>query len=215
MLVIGGAGLAISRILCIGAHSDDIEIGCGGTVLKLIASQPGLAVDWIILSATDDREREGKASADRFLDGASEISVRVAQFRERYLHFDPSVKEYFDGLGGSIQPDIVFAPWSLDAHQDHRLAAELAANTFRDQLILEYEIPKYDGDLGRPSVYVHLSAEQADTKVQTILEAFPSQRDRPWFTADTFTGLMRLRGIESRSPGGYAEAFHCRKLVLA
>jgi LmbE family N-acetylglucosaminyl deacetylase len=213
MLVIGG-GLSISRLLCLGAHSDDIEIGCGGTILKLLELNPGIAVDWVVLSASPEREREGRASASHFLELAGEQQVRVEHFRERYFPYDVDVKGYFDDLGTNPAPDLVLSPWQGDAHQDHRTVADLAANTFRDQLILEYEILKYDGDLGRPSVYVHLSQAQADAKVAALMDGFPSQRTRPWFTPDAFCSLMRLRGIESRAPDGFAEAFHCRKLVL-
>jgi LmbE family N-acetylglucosaminyl deacetylase len=215
MIVVGERGLAVSRVLCIGAHADDIEIGCGGSILALLARDPGLSVDWVVLSADGERANEARASAARFLATANEHRVSVEGFRERYFPYDPALKEYFDALGADHQPEIVFTPWRGDAHQDHRTVAELAANTFRDQLILEYEIPKFDGDLGQPSVYIHLSEETADAKVAGLLEGFPSQLPRPWFTADTFRGLMRLRGIESRAPDGLAEAFHCRKLVLA
>ena len=215
MLVVGAGGLSISRLLCLGAHSDDIEIGAGGTVLALLAQRPGIAVDWVVLSAEGDREREARASADRFLPTAGERRVSVQAFRERYFPYDPHIKEFFDELGRQPAPDLVLAPWRGDAHQDHRSVAELAANTFRDQLILEYEIPKYDGDLGRPSVFVHLTDAQADAKVAALLEGFPSQRAHDWFSEDTFRALMRLRGVESRAPDGFAEAFHCAKLVLA
>jgi len=215
MHVLGEGGLTVNRLLCVGAHSDDIEIGCGGTVLKLLEMHPNLSVDWIVLSADAEREREARASAAHILGADRPGEVRVEAFRERYLPYDPEVKEYFDAIGREISPDIVLSPWRDDAHQDHRMASELVANTFRDQLILEYEIPKYDGDLGRPAVYVQLTSAQADAKVAAIREGFPSQAERPWFSDETFLGLMRLRGIESRSPDGYAEAFHCRKLVLA
>ena len=215
MHVLGEGGLSVNRLLCVGAHSDDIEIGCGGTVLKLLERHPNLAVDWIVLSADGEREREARTSAERILGADRPGDVRVEGFRERYLPYDADLKAYFDAVGREINPDIVLCPWSGDAHQDHRTTSELVANTFRDQLILEYEIPKYDGDLGRPAVYVQLTSAQADAKVAAIREGFPSQAERPWFTDETFRSLMRLRGIESRSPEGYAEAFHCRKLVLA
>jgi len=215
MLTIGDGGLAPTRVLCLGAHSDDIEIGCGGTLLKLLAQDPTMAVDWVVLSAEGDREREACVSAERLLGTERESRIRVESFRERYLPYDPEVKEYFDRLGRESAPELVLCPWQGDAHQDHRLVAELAANTFRDQLILEYEIPKFDGDLGRPSVYVHLSTAQTAAKMQVLHEGFPSQHERDWWGEDTFRSLMRLRGVESRAPDGYAEAFHCRKLVLA
>lgn len=215
MLVIGEHGLAVSRVLCLGAHPDDIEIGCGGSLLALLAQRPGISVDWIVLSGDAERERETRAAADRILRDAVETTVTVMAFRERYFRYDPALKEAFDEIGRASQPDLVLAPWSGDAHQDHQVVAELAANTFRDQLMLEYEIPKYDGDLGRPSVFIHLTKAQAQEKVATLMDCFPSQIQRPWFSEETFRGLMRLRGIESRAPDGYAEAFHSRKMVLA
>lgn len=214
MIVVGEKGLAPARVLCIGAHSDDIEIGCGGSILALLARRPGLEVHWLVLSADGVRAEEARDGAARFLEAAAERTVIIERFRERYFPYDPALKEYFDELGATLRPDVVFAPWRSDAHQDHRVVAELAAATFRDQLILEYEIPKYDGDLGRPSVYVHLSAEQVDAKVNAIADTFRSQADRPWFSDATFRGLMRLRGIESRAPEGMAEGFHCQRLVL-
>lgn len=215
MLVLGKGGLDVSSVLCLGAHADDIEIGCAGLVLALLARRPGIEVDWVVMSADGVRADEARASAERLLASAADRRVRVKAFRERYLRYDPTVKEYFDELGRSMSPDLVLCPWRGDAHQDHRTVAELAANTFRDHLVLEYEIPKYDGDLGRPSVYVRLSKDQADAKVAAILEGFPSQSGRDWFSMDTFGALMRLRGIECHSPSGLAEAFHARKVVLA
>jgi LmbE family N-acetylglucosaminyl deacetylase len=215
MLVLGERGLAVSRVLCIGAHSDDIEIGCGGTLMQLIERCPGLSVDWLVLSASDDRRKEAEASAARLLSGVAASRVWIEPFRERYFPYQPEIKERFDALQATSKPDLVFTHWSGDAHQDHRVASELTANTFRDHLILEYEIPKYDGDLGRPSVYVRLTDEQADAKVEHLDSAFPSQRSRPWYDADTFRGLMRLRGVECNAPSGMAEAFHARKVVLA
>ncbi len=215
MLFIGDRGLAPRRVLCLGAHSDDIEIGAGGTILKLVALLPDVSVDWVVLTATGARIAEAEASAARFLDGAAEHRISTHQFRERYFpQVAVELKEFFDELGRTTDPDLILCPTRDDAHQDHRTVAELVAATFRDHLVLEYEIPKYDGDLGRPSVYVHLGSTEVDRKVALLDEHFPSQRARPWFTEETFRGLMRLRGVESRAPDGYAEAFHCRKLVL-
>jgi LmbE family N-acetylglucosaminyl deacetylase len=215
MLVIGAAGLAVTRVLCIGAHSDDIEIGAAGTILALRERNPDMAVDWLVLSATGERADEARRSAERLLDGLPQATVRVSEFRERYFPYDPALKELFDTLPASPMPDLVLCPWRGDAHQDHRTVAELVHTTFRDQLVLEYEIPKTDGDLGRPSVYVRLTPAQVEAKVTTILEGFPSQASRGWFSADTFRGLMRLRGIECGAPSGHAEAFHANKVVLA
>jgi LmbE family N-acetylglucosaminyl deacetylase len=212
-----GEGLprAVSSLLCLGAHSDDIEIGCGGTVLKLLAANPEMSVHWVVLSADGARAAEARSSADRFLAGAAAGRVEVQTFRERYFPYRPDLKEFFDDLGTRARPDLVFTHHRDDAHQDHRVVAELTWNTFRDHLILEYEIPKYDGDLGRPNVFVGLDESIARRKTQAVLDGFPSQAERYWFTAETFLGLLRLRGVEARSPGGYAEGFHARKLVLS
>lgn len=207
--------LSAKRLLCLGAHSDDLEIGCGGTVLKLLALNPQMSVDWVILSASGERAAEARESAALLLDGAADANVVVEQFRERYFPYDPALKEYFDDLGGRLAPDLVLTPWRGDAHQDHRIVAELAANTFRHQLILQYEIPKYDGDVGRPNAYVHLDRTACQRKVDTILGCFRTQKDRHWFSDETFWAMLRLRGIESTAPSGYAEAFHARKIVLA
>ena len=209
----GSADREIS-ILCIGAHSDDIEIGCGGTVLKLLDVTPEVEIDWIVLAGGEGRRQEAEVSAHRFLEKADNPRVRIADFRERYFPFLPELKEYFDELGRELNPDLVFCPRLEDRHQDHRMVSELAANTFRDNMILNYEIPKFDADLGQPNVYVSLSAEQIDRKISLLFESFPSQTSRYWFTDDTFRGLLRIRGIESHAEFGYAEAFDCRKLVL-
>ena len=216
VLTIGGTALPVSRILCLGAHSDDIEIGCGGTLLKLLDDRPGVAVDWVVLSATGQRRNEAQAGADGFLRKAGERSISLLDFRERYFPFEgAAIKSYFDDLGANRSPDLVLSPSLSDAHQDHRTVAEIAAATFRDHLILQYEIPKYDGDLGQPSVYVRLTSEQAGRKVDLLMETFATQHARPWFTEETFRSLMRIRGIEAKAPDGYAEAFHCRRLVVS
>lgn len=206
----------VSTILCIGAHSDDIEIGCGGAVLTMLARNPGVSVHWIVFTSDERRAAEARASAARFLDSASVTVIAVEQFRERFLPFVAAeVKERFDRLGTEVDPDVIFTHHNADLHQDHRLLAELTHNTFRDHLVLEYEIPKYDGDLGRPNVFFHLDREFSDKKIETLLTSFPSQLDKDWFTEETFRALLRIRGVESRSPSGLAEGFHCRKLVLA
>ena len=213
--VLNAAALGAERILCLGAHCDDIEIGCGGTLLKLLESSPGVHVDWIVFSSSAVREAEARAGAARFLAAAGSANVVVESFRERYFPYVPELKEYFDVLGATLRPDIVFTHFRDDLHQDHVLLANLVLNTFRDHLILEYEIPKWDGDLGRPAVFVPLGEEQVHAKVEAIWDAYESQRDKHWFTKETFLATMRLRGIECKAPSGYAEAFHCRKLVLA
>lgn len=200
-------------VLAIGAHPDDIEIGCGATIAALRTANPDMDLHWVVLTGSPERGEEAQRAADRFA-GSSLASFDLGGFRERYLPYDPSLKEYFDELGTRHRPDIVLCPWTGDAHQDHRTAASLTANTFRDHLVLEYEIVKYDGDLGRPSVYVPVSRDQADSKVEALFDCFPSQAVRDWFTADTFMGIMRIRGIECKAPSGLAEAFHARRVVL-
>jgi len=204
------------RILCLGAHCDDIEIGCGGTVLKLLEARDDVRVDWIVFTSDEERASEARAGATAILGRAAESNVVVREFRQRFFPYvGAEIKEYFDELGASIQPDVIFTHYSRDLHQDHRVLADLTYNTWRDRLVLEYEIPKWDGDLGRPNVYVRLEATQVHRKVEAIWETFASQRDKHWFTKETFLALMRLRGVECKAPSGYAEAFHCRKLVLA
>lgn len=216
MLKLGAGSIPeIGTVLCIGAHSDDIEIGCGGTILKLLDANPGIAVEWVVLSAEGDREEEARSSAERFLSAASESSIRIEAFRERYFPYvGDEVKEYFDGLASQVAPDLVFSHRLEDRHQDHRITAELVENTFRDHLILQYEIPKYDGDLATPNVYVELEPEILDRKIQYLVEEFRTQAGRYWFTEDTFRSMARIRGIESRAISGFAEGFHCRKLVM-
>jgi len=214
-LSLAGFANATSSILCLGAHSDDIEIGAGGTILKLLANHKDIQVGWVVFTATGPREEEALRSAERFLAGRPNAWVKVESFRERYFpYLSREIKEYFDDLGKTHSPGLVLTHRKDDVHQDHRTVAELTHNTFRDHLILEYEIPKYDGDLGRPNTYVHLSRAIVDQKIEGLLEGFPSQVERSWFTDETFRGLLRLRGVESHAPDGYAEGFHARKLVL-
>jgi LmbE family N-acetylglucosaminyl deacetylase len=208
---------SLSHILCLGAHADDIEIGCGGTVLKLLqAGGDHVSVDWVVLSAPGSRSAEAKLAAEVFLRRAKKARVIIEDFRMSYFPYaGAELKERFDALGREVSPDLVLTHNRDDSHQDHRLVGELTWNTFRDHLILEYEIPKYDGDLGRPSVFVHLDSELSGLKVDSILGIFESQRDKPWFSEELFMAMLRLRGMESRSPSGLAEAFYSRKLVLA
>jgi LmbE family N-acetylglucosaminyl deacetylase len=201
------------RVLAIGSHADDIEIGCGGTLLRLAAVRE-LDVRWVVLSASEERAAEARASAATFLDGAASSTVSVEGFRDAFFRYGGEVKEYFEGLKEQVSPDLILTHHGSDLHQDHRLVAELTWNTFRDHLILEYEIPKYDGDLGSPNVFVHLDEETARRKAALLLESFPSQRGKSWFTEDLFLALMRLRGMESASPSGYAEGLFGRKVVL-
>jgi len=202
------------KILCIGAHSDDIEIGCGGTMLRLIAGNPNCEVTWEVFSSNHEREREARSSADLYLQSVARKQVIVHEFRDGFFPYDGAkIKESVEALKGTT-PDLILTHNRKDAHQDHRVLAELTWNTFRNHLILEYEIPKYDGDMGQPSVFVPLEADLYHKKVHFLMEAFSSQRNKHWFQPETFLGLMRLRGMECNSPTGYAEAFHCRKLVL-
>jgi LmbE family N-acetylglucosaminyl deacetylase len=201
------------RILALGAHADDIEIGAGGLLLELAVGRPDLEIGWIVLSGDEVRTAEARASAKGLLDGQARLTVETYAYRERFFPHLPELKEQFDDLGRRFDPDLVVAPRLEDRHQDHRTVAECAWQTFRDHLILEYEIPKYEGDLGQPNVYVPLAAATADRKVEHVLAAYPSQADRPWFDEATFRATLRLRGIESNAPSGYAEAFTARKLV--
>jgi len=214
-MVLGGGRTAPLRLLCLGAHSDDLEIGCGGTIARLLAERPGSELDWIVLSATGEREHEARASAAELTAAAARADVVTKTFRDGYF---PScigeMKDYFEALANAVRPDVVFTHHRADAHQDHRTVAELTWNSFRDHLVCEYEIAKYDGDLATPTLYVPLSLEQAERKVRHLLSHFASQASRPWFRADAFHGLMALRGIECRAPEGRAEAFHVRKMIL-
>lgn len=202
-------------LLCIGAHCDDIEIGCGGTVLRLLELNPELEVHWIVLCSDALRRREALDAARRFLGEASEKRVQVLSHRDGFLPYQGGdVKEYFESLKRMVQPDLILTHFRGDLHQDHRLVCELTWNTFRNHLILEFEIPKYDGDLGAPNLFVPLSESQVARKIENVLGAFASQRHRRWFREDTFRALMRLRGVECNAEAGYAEAFHARKLVF-
>jgi LmbE family N-acetylglucosaminyl deacetylase len=198
-------------VVAIGAHSDDIEIGCGATILRLAESGLPLRVVWVVLSAGGARADEAGESARAFLAGV-DSDIRLASFRDAFFPHDESVKEFFEGLKRDVAPDIVLTHTRHDLHQDHRVVCELTWNTFRDHLTLEYEVPKYDGDLGSPNVFVPVEERVARRKCELLVEHFATQRDKHWFTEDVFLGLMRLRGVESRSPTGYAEGFHGRKV---
>ena len=204
------------NVLCLGAHSDDIEIGCGGTILKLARASTGLNVMWVVFSAASARASEAERSAATFLSGARRRKVVLKRFRASFFPYQGErVKKYFGQLKHSFQPDLVFTHYRHDLHQDHRTVSDLTWNTFRDHLILEYEVPKYDGDLGAPNVFVRLSEDLCRRKADYLCRFFQTQGNKHWFTKDTFLSLMRLRGIECASSTKYAEAFYCRKLVLA
>jgi LmbE family N-acetylglucosaminyl deacetylase len=202
------------RVLCLGAHSDDIEIGCAGTLLEWRERYPGLQVCWVVLNAIGEREREARRSA-RALLGKSLHSLHLATFPDGLLpaHLEQA-KAFLTQVRAGFAADVVLCHRLEDRHQDHRLVGEMAWQTWRDQLILEYEIPKYEGDLGQPNVYVPLSASVARRKVRHLMKHFGSQRSKSWFTEGLFNGLMQVRGIECRAGSGYAEAFHARKMVL-
>jgi len=205
----------LRRVLAIGAHSDDLELGCGGTVLALTRANPGLAVDWVVLAAEGDRADEARRCADVLLAGAGERSVEVHGFRDGYLpHAAAGVKDAFEALKSRPAPDLVLTHTRDDLHQDHRLVCELTWNTFRDHVVLEYEIPKWDGDTGRPNVYVALEEAVVQQKLDLLGAHFETQRGKDWYDVEVFRGLMRIRGMECRAPSGYAEAFVARKLTL-
>lgn len=202
------------RLLAIGCHSDDIEIGCAGTLLRLLASHPGTVVRWVVMTAADVRAAEARASASEVLQQAGEIEVVLHDFRDGFLPYSgPAVKEAVEALK-DFRPDMIFTHQRHDLHQDHRMVSELTWNAFRNHLILEYEIPKYDGDLGSPNVFVDLDEDVCRRKVELLMRHFGSQRDKGWFTEDLFLGLMRLRGMESGSDTRFAEAFFGRKLLF-
>jgi len=205
----------VGCVLCLGAHSDDIEIGCGGTILRLAEENPGLVVHWVVFSARADRAREAEASAARFLAGAGSRGVELHQFRDGFFPSElAKIKTYYEELKKRIQPDVIFTHCRDDLHQDHRVVNELTWNTFRDHAILEYEIPKWDGDLGRPNVYVPLEAKHAAAKVGILMACFGTQAGKQWFDEETFSALMRLRGLECNATARRAEAFYGRKVVL-
>jgi LmbE family N-acetylglucosaminyl deacetylase len=203
------------QILCLGAHSDDIEIGCGGTILRLGQQYPRCAFHWVVFSAVGLRSGEAQHAAALFTRSPMIQGPMLKTFQDGFMPFvGAEIKTVFEDLKLAVSPDLIFTHNRMDAHQDHRLLAELTWNTFRDHLILEYEIPKYDGDMGQPNLFVPLEAEVCQKKVDYIMEAFPSQHAKRWFRAETFLSVMRLRGMECNAPSGYAEAFYCRKLVL-
>ena len=205
----------VKRVLCLGAHSDDIEIGCGGTVLRMIEQSKSIEFYWLVLSANPRRAKEAERSANAFLGGARRKTVVVKSFRDGFLpYIGAPVKEAFEEIKTIFVPDVIFTHFRQDLHQDHRMVCELTWNTFRNHFILEYEVPKYDADLRSPNFFVPLSDGQARKKVNGLMRYFATQRNKQWFSEDLFYGLMRLRSIEGASPTRHAEAFHCRKVLL-
>jgi LmbE family N-acetylglucosaminyl deacetylase len=205
----------LQHLLCLGCHSDDIEIGAGGSILRWLTEHPRLAVSWVVFSAAGPRAEEARRSAESFLTGAGEKRILLREFRDGFFPAEwGRIKESFEELKRLPPPDLVLTQYGGDRHQDHRVLSELTWNTFRDQLILEYEIPKWDGDLGAPNVFVPLSDAQRRRKVDLLMEHFATQCAKRWFTRETFDGLLRLRGVECNAPSGYAEGFYGRKLSL-
>jgi LmbE family N-acetylglucosaminyl deacetylase len=202
------------KVLCLGAHPDDIEIGCGGTILRLIDETPKAQFCWVVFSGDEARREEAHKSAQGFLKYVERKEIVANQFRMSYFPFvGEDIKDYFEKLKGVFSPNIIFTHHGRDAHQDHALVSKLTWNTFRDSLVLEYEIPKFDGDLGTPNVYVHLGESYVERKINLILKNFKSQRGKLWFDEEAFRSILRIRGIESNSER-YAEGFYCRKIVF-
>jgi LmbE family N-acetylglucosaminyl deacetylase len=210
----GGTNNAL-QILALGCHSDDIEIGCGGAILKLGVEHPDCVFHWVVFSAIGVRAAEARHAAAQFVDPLRLKGPVLKTFPDGFMPFvGADIKPVFEELKRAVSPDLIFTHNRRDAHQDHRLISELTWNTFRNHLILEYEIPKYDGDMGQPSVFLPMSLEMCEKKVRLIMDTFRSQCDKRWFQRETFLSLMRLRGMECNSPSGYAEAFYGRKLML-
>ena len=203
------------KVLCLGAHSDDIEIGCGGTILKLIEDQKSVAVSWVVFSAGGERSAEATRSAELVLRNVAEKKILVNNFRDGFFPYQGGeIKELFESIKREFEPDVIFTHYRDDRHQDHRIISDLTWNTFRDHFILEYEIPKYDGDLGSPNLFVQLDETTCRRKVQHILKAFQTQKQKHWFTEDVFWSMLRLRGLESAASGRFAEAYYSRKSAV-
>jgi LmbE family N-acetylglucosaminyl deacetylase len=207
--------LCLRRVLCLGAHSDDIEIGCGATILKLAAEVEDLTIYWVVFSANLERKQEAYNGANAFLGGVTSKSIIFHDFKDGFFPYNGrKIKECFERIKIDFSPDLIFTHYHSDLHQDHRMISELTWNTFRNHLILEYEIPKYDGDLGSPNVFVQLSKSLCQRKIKYILDLFKTQREKHWFSDDLFSAILRLRGMEANAPSRYAEAFYSRKILL-
>ena len=203
------------RLLCLGAHCDDIEIGCGGTVLELTGSARNLEVCWVVFSSNERRKLEAQRCAELFLQNATSRKIKILAFRDGFLpYLGVEVKEAFEQMKNDFLPDLILTHYRHDLHQDHRLISELTWNTFRNHLILEYEIPKYDGDFGAPNVFVPLDSTVYQRKIDYIVDAYASQAGKQWFSRELFSSVLRLRGMEANASSGYAEGFYCRKANL-
>jgi LmbE family N-acetylglucosaminyl deacetylase len=215
-LLLGPAEASPARALAIGAHPDDIEIGCAGTILKLIEEGSLSEIRWIVLSGEGERAREARRSAEALLEGLPDSEVVICDFPDGFFPYEGKrIKDFFEELKADFSPDVVLTHQRGDLHQDHRISCELTWNTFRDHLILEYEVPKYDGDMSAPNTFVPLPERLSRRKIDHLMNHFGSQRSKRWFREDLFSGLLRLRGMECNSPSAHAEAFFCRKAVLA
>lgn len=202
-------------ILCLGAHCDDIEIGCGGTLLKWIGQERIRKIIWVVFSADEKRKNEALSSANQYLETITDHEIFIMNYRDAFLSYSGlEIKEDFERIRSKIKPDIIFTHCRNDRHQDHRLLSDLTWNTFRNHLILEYEIPKYDGDLGNPNAFVAIKRETAEQKISLLMECFISQTGKHWFDEETFKSLMRIRGLECGSPTRYAESFYIRKCLI-
>ena len=215
MIKLGFSNQSPLKILALGAHCDDIEIGCGGTLLKLLDEYPTAEIFWVVFSSSPTREKEAKHSAQDYLKNHQSTMIEINSFRNGYFpYIGTEIKEYFETIKTRFNPDIIFTHCSDDKHQDHRTIAELSWNTFRDNVIFQYEIAKYDGDLGTPNFYTILPEEYVEKKIDLLLKHFQTQTDKHWFTKDLFSSLMRVRGVECVSESGFAEGFHARKLTF-
>ena len=205
----------IKSILLLGAHCDDIEIGCGASILRLIRQYPDVHWHWVVFSSNEQRLQEAQSSADAYLQDAKSKTVVIKSFRNGYFPYvGAEIKDYFEQLKKEVTPDVIFTHYRDDLHQDHRTLSQLTTNTFRDHMILEYEIMKYDGDVGQPNFFMPAAEQDMNKKIDLLFQCYPSQHDKQWFTRDTFKALMRLRGIEANADTGFAEAFYCRKACL-
>ncbi|MGC4083768.1 MAG: PIG-L deacetylase family protein [Vicinamibacterales bacterium] len=205
----------VTSVLCLGAHCDDIEIGAGATILRLVDERPDVHVTWVVFSSTLDREREARASAAEFLAEAAHHQIEIHRFTDGFFPAEfAAIKGELEILKERLQPDLVFTHQRDDRHQDHRVVSDLTWNTFRHHLVLEYEVPRYDGDLGQPNVFIPVDARLAERKTELLMRHYTTQRDKHWFTPETFKALMRIRGVECRASEGFAEAFYGRKLTI-